>query len=178
MMPQPNALGGMAVAPQPQQAGPGPQAGPSPDQNGPSDLAAHIDQNLKQSMATNKALAKQVGQMEALRRELDALLEKGDMLEPEDVIQGAGALVGEGFGTQEVAALLSQAPLTGGGQALLAWVQQEDAQVQQAEAQLHSQMGKAGIHTAIAAMTKLHAMHHMQGPPQAGPMPPQGGPNG
>ena len=63
------------------------------------------------------------------RGELDELRKLGDQVQVEDVIKGAGTMVGAGFSPQALAQMLAQMPTTG-GQALEAWVEQQDQRAQ------------------------------------------------
>jgi len=129
---------------------------------GPAQAGDNLSGNIQQAWDNADAQYKQLGEsakrMEAVRREMDALMKLGDTITVEEVIKGAGALVGAGFSPQVLAGMLAQMPTTG-GQGLAAWVQQQDQQARQMEARLHQNMEAAAVHRGIAAMTSLHADH-------------------
>ena len=161
-MPGPNALAASGGGP------------PSPP---PFNVMQHTEDNWKQAQAQHKVLLQSVKRMDSVRRELDALAKLGDQVQVEDVIKGAGTLVGTGFAPAAVAQLLSTMPTTG-GEALQAWVEQQDQQVQGAEAQLQKKVTASSIHRGITAMASLHADHvkgqMQQASAAAGAMPSQG----
>ena len=151
MDPTQSAGGGPSL--NPQTAGPTPSPGQGPN------FVQQLQQAHDQSKAQMSSLQKKVSQMKAIRGEFDRLMSLGDTISPEDVIEAAGSLVGAGFGPDEIASMLSQAPLQGGGQALAQWVAQDEAQVKQSEQQLQAAMKQQTIHLGIAGMTNLHANH-------------------
>jgi hypothetical protein len=93
-----------------------------------------------------------------VRAELDALKKLGDQVQVEDVIKGAGSMVGAGFSPQVLAQMLSQMPTTG-GQALEAWVVQQDERATQMDQQLQQKVLASSVHRGISAMAALHVDH-------------------
>jgi hypothetical protein len=165
----PNALA--AGVPQP-----GGQPGASPAGQPPFNVVQHTEDNWQKAQAQHKVLLQSAKRMSSVRTELDALAKLGDQVQVEDVIKGAGTLVGAGFAPAAVAQLLSTMPTTG-GEALQAWIEQQDQQVQAGEAQLQQKVKASAIHRGITAMASLH-VDHVKGQIQQarGAVPPQGSP--
>lgn len=93
-----------------------------------------------------------------VRQEMDRLMKMGDMVTEEDVIQGAGRLVGHGLGAERLAEMLATMPTTG-GQALAGWVAQQDSTVSAAEFRVkHQEIGAAHA-LGTAALRGLAANH-------------------
>jgi len=114
--------------------------------------------------------------LDKVRGELDDLMNLGDMVRPEDVIQAAGRLVGHGFGAENLAQLLSDMP-TMGGQGLASWIRMHDITVTQAEMQLRqasyvtqSRMGIAAIKSLAASQLEHAAGQDKGGDPSAPPI--------
>src|SRR5215469_5910563 len=59
-------------------------------------LKAQLDQGMKAQ-----------GVLDHLRTELDQLIDMGDMVRPEQVVEAAGRLVGHGLGATQLAAIMS-----------------------------------------------------------------------
>ena len=76
-----------------------------------------------------------VKMLELVKGEMGKLSALGDMVTPEDVIEGAGTLVSKGAPAGQMAALLASMPQSG-GPALQAWLAQQEAFVAQREATL------------------------------------------
>ncbi len=129
------------------------------------DPVSHVEKTWENAQAQHGKLSESAGRLGAVRRELDELMKMGPNVTPEDVIKGAGALVGAGMSPQSLAQLLSSMP-TNGGEALAAWVEQQDQQVRGMEQQSQAQVKASAIHRGIAAMTKLN-MDHVRGKVQA-----------
>jgi hypothetical protein len=92
------------------------------------------------------------------RQELDALVAKGDSVTPEDVIEGAGALVGAGADVHGISGMLASMP-QGGGQALVGWLKQQDQFVQQKEAQIEQTIDLSRHRLGVSAMHQLLGHH-------------------
>ncbi len=116
---------------------------------------------------------------EATRAELDKLVSLGDAVDQEDVMKGMAALVGAGGDPEALMATManSQNPMPEGGAALAAWVQQQDAQVKQHEAQL-SQMHAVAQHQLGVSALRLLAGHHIAGQVAQAVQPPVTAPGG
>ena len=118
------------------------------------------------SFLHNKAVYEKVRtasqQVMHLRSGLDKLLQLGDMVTPEDVMDEAGKVVARGIAPQDMASLLSTMP-TLGGQQLQGWLAIHDATLRDHEAQLQSAVDLARHRTSVSA---LHAMaaHAVQVP--------------
>jgi len=70
-----------------------------------------------------------------IREEMDKLTNMGDTISPEDVVAAAGRVVGHGVPAREMATLLAGMPVQA-GQGLAAWIQEQNALVQQQEAEV------------------------------------------
>jgi len=73
--------------------------------------------------------------LDHLRIELDQLMDMGDVVRPEHVIEAAGRLVGHGIGATQLAQIMSDMPATG-GEGLASWIRMHDVTVTRAEQQL------------------------------------------
>jgi hypothetical protein len=137
----------------------------------------HVESQWDQAQAQHKQLMASAKRMKTARSVLDELKKKGDQVQVEDVIQGAGSMVGAGFSPQALAQMLAQMPTTG-GEALQAWIEQQDQRAQQMDLQLQQQVKTSAIHRSIAAMASLR-VHSIKQQHQAAagamPGPPQGG---
>jgi hypothetical protein len=121
-------------------------------------VAQNVQARWEAAQAQHKQLLDQAQRVDASRRELDTLGKLGDSIEVEDVIKGAGTLVGSGFSPMALASMLSSMPTTG-GQALQAWVAQQEQRVSGIEQQMRQQLKDSSIHRGIAAMSMLHIQH-------------------
>lgn len=123
-------------------------------------LIARIRGGYDQAKSQHSKLLESAKRLDVVRSELDELAKLGDTVTPEDVIKGAGALVGAGFDPTQMATMLAQMP-TAGGQALAAWVQQADAGAQQHEASMAQAMQQSKIHMGATALASLRLDHRM-----------------
>src|SRR5215472_18693703 len=73
--------------------------------------------------------------LDHLRVELDQLMDMGDVVRPEHVIEAAGRLVVHGIGATQLAQIMSDMPATG-GEGLASWIRAHDLTITQAEMQL------------------------------------------
>jgi hypothetical protein len=131
---------------------PSPPAGQTP---GGFSAEQHVEQNWQQAQTQHKQLMASEKRMKVARTMLDSLKKKGDQVQVEDVIEGAGTMVGAGFSPQALAQMLAQMPTTG-GEALQAWVEQQDQRAQQMDMQLQQTLKSSAIHRAITGMASLH----------------------
>lgn len=157
--------------------GPAPQPQPGlPESHG--GLQSTIDMAHKAARGQVAKLQDSLGMVDHVRQELGTLSALGEAVTPEDVIKGAGTLVGHGADPVGMAGLLADMPE--GGQALNAWLQQQTAKVTQNEQQLQQQMLGAR-HTAATAALHSLTMNHISSKfaaaqqPTAAPQP--GGPD-
>ena len=109
------------------------------------------------------------GNAQLVRSALDSLLERGDTVRPEDVIDEAGRVVAGGIDPMQMATLLADMPE--GGPALQGWLQAHEQQFAQQQAQL-AQAHEAARHqlgTSAIRMLAAHVVHsgHVVPPPQA-----------
>lgn len=120
---------------------------------GPAAQNPHADA-FGQAQASYAATSKAMGMMDKVRTELTGLAKMGSAVTPEDVIQGAGKLVGSGADPMELAGLMSDMP-TNGGDALAAWVAQHAATSAQNEAKLKM------AHEAAKHSLGVASIHHL-----------------
>jgi hypothetical protein len=143
-----------------------------PNQSSMFSVENHVNDAWQKANVQHKQITDQVKRIDSVRRELERLAELGDTVTVEDVIRGAGTLVGTGFAPTAVAQLLSTMPTTG-GQAMQAWVSQQSEKVQALEQQADQKYTDSAIHRGLAGMAVLH-VKHIKGPPQAPQMPGSG----
>jgi hypothetical protein len=141
---------------------------------GAFDLTQNIQDAWENAKQQHNQLLQGAKKLDAIRTQLDQLTKLGDTIQVEDVIKGAGTLVGAGQTPAAMAQMLATMPTTG-GEALQAWVMQADQKVQAAEQQMAKTLAASGIHKAMAAFASLH-LKHVKG--QLGPQPPMGGGGG
>lgn len=111
--------------------GPPPAGGPQRGRPGQSPLET-AGKNVQAQYKTGMQ-AQQV--LDHLRIELDQLMDMGDVVRPEHVIEAAGRLVVHGIGATQLAQIMSDMPATG-GEGLASWIRMHDVTVTRAEQQL------------------------------------------
>lgn len=131
------------------------QAGPNPAQQPPGIHPALADAH-DQAVAQFGQTSKMVSQMDRVRKELTTLAKMGSAVMPEDVIQGAGKLVGGGADPMHLANLMADMPASG-GDALASWVAQHAASTAQQEAQLTAMHEAARHSLGVSSVHKLAA---------------------
>jgi hypothetical protein len=129
---------------------------------GQFNVEQHVEQNWEQAQAQHKQLMASQKRMNVARNMLDKLKKMGDQVQVEDVIEGAGTMVGAGFSPTALAQMLAQMPTTG-GEALQAWVEQQDQRARQMDQQLQQSIKSSAIHRGMAAMASLHVHSIKQG---------------
>lgn len=158
---------------------------PPPGQNG-QEQGGQRPPSLEQvgRMAQNQykdgMRAQQV--LDHLREELDQLMDHGDMIRPEQVIEAAGRLVGHGIGAAQLAQLMSDMPATG-GEGLAGWIRMHDVTVTNAEQALMQEnnlirhrMGMVGMRMLAQQHVQSRVDMHLQGMQASmGPLSPGGG---
>ena len=135
---------------------PGPAGSP-----GPGDIL--LSQH-KQNQAAFDQISKASGNLEKISKQLDMLEEKGDTVQPEDVIEAAGRLVASGgFSPSALAGILADMPTTG-GPALAGWIQTHIEkleiplqQIAQAKALAAHKMGVGVLHLAASHVLENRA---------------------
>lgn len=140
-----------------------PSAGPPSPQNGvPASKQrqpfADIHQAFNQSKAQYEMGMKAQGVLDHLRTELDILMEKGDIIRPEDVIEAAGRLVGHGLGAAQLAQIMSDMPATG-GEGLASWVRMHEQSIFAVEQQLAQQNNMMRHQLGVSSIKSLAASH-------------------
>src|SRR5215471_3257789 len=165
-----NSLNPMAM---PDSMSPGPSASPNPTalppqgpgRQSPSPFA-DVHQSVKQAHNNYRETLRAQKVLDHIRTERDKLMEMGDVVRPEHVVESAGRLVGHGLGAQQLATLLADMP-TVGGQGLASWVRMHNIQVTMAEAALARENAVAQHNLAVAGLASLGAtdleaiQHHM-----------------
>jgi hypothetical protein len=121
-----------------------------------------VHQNLESAQKQYKNNMKAYQVIDHVRREMDDLMEMGDMVRPEDVIQAAGRLVGHGLGAENLAQVLGDMP-TVGGQGLASWIRMHDVTIRGAEAKLGQETDLMRHRLAIAGFRSLAAIHAEDG---------------
>jgi hypothetical protein len=142
-------------APMPNQAGPGPagQAGAPQQPMSLEQVGRMMHNQYKDGMKAQEVL-------DHLRTELDQLLDYGDMVRPEQVIEAAGRLVGHGIGATQLAQIMSDMPAIG-GEGLASWVRMHDVTVTNAEQALIQQNNLVGHRLGMVGMRMLAQQHVM-----------------
>lgn len=105
--------------------------------------------------------------LDRARVELTNLAKLGDMVTPEDVIKGAGKLVGAGMSPMALAKLMSDMPDQ--GPQLQAWLQTHATQLAAREAQLEPVLSHARHQLGVTALRALAAHSLMPQMPQQAP---------
>jgi len=187
-MPPGGAGGGAPVGGGPVPQGPAPRpegasinAPPEPPSAPPSGNAmlppskagqpfADVHQNLKYAQNRFDTNMKAQRVLDHLRVELDQLMEMGDMVRPENVIESAGRLVGHGIGATQLAQIMSDMPAQG-GEGLASWIRMHDVTITNAERQLAQQTSVIQHQLGVAGIRSIAATHMQQeamGPQMAG----------
>jgi hypothetical protein len=96
--------------------------------------------------------------LDHVRRELDQLVDWGDTVRPEHVIEAAGRLVGHGLGATQLAQLMSDMPAQG-GEGLASWVRMHDMVIGQAEQALVQENNLVRHRMGIAGIRMLAEQH-------------------
>jgi hypothetical protein len=126
-----------------------------------------------QARAAFEQTSKAVTQMDHVRKGLERLSDRGDMVTPEDVIAEASKLVAHGIDPAALASILADMPQEGGGEALGGWVTAHAVSAAQAEQQLMQARAVAQHELGVSAVHMLtaHDVHRaVTGPgPQPGP---------
>jgi hypothetical protein len=137
------------------------------------DLTDHAHRSKAAWEQTGKALK----QLDHIRKELDKLGDKQDMVTMDDVVGAAGRLVAHGIDPVALAGVLADAPQDGGGAALGGWVQSHAQAAMEGEQKLlalhqanQHEMGVAALHVIMG-----HTMGGGKIPIREQPSQPNGG---
>src|SRR5215469_16237823 len=149
--------GASILAPGPPGMPPSGRAGPPPASKAGQPFA-DVHQQLKYSQSQFKQGQQAQQVLDHLRRELDSLMEMGDTVRPEHVIEAAGRLVGHGIGATQVATIMSDMPAQG-GEGLASWIRMHEAVVSQAEMQLIQENRLIQHNMGVAAVSAMAATH-------------------
>jgi len=129
-----------------------------------------LQQELTDHMYRSKAMYDQTGkairQVDAIRKELEKLADKQDMVTMEDVIAAAGRLVGHGLDPLALAGILADAPQDGGGAALGGWVQSHAQAAMEGEQKLLA-LHDSNAHEMGVAAAHVMMVNEMGGGPPA-----------
>lgn len=131
--------------------------------------------NVFDQHSRNKALyeltSKALRQIDTVRKSLDRLAEKRDVVTMEDIIHEAGKLVGHGIDPAALAGILADAPQEGGGEALGAWIaghadnmMKQEAALMQEHKLIQHNMGISAIHAMMAHANGTSLMQGMPNP--------------
>ncbi len=152
---------GNALAPMGPQAAPPPGGPPPPAAGGMPSSIDEVSNILSKSHGQAKAAydntTKALGQLDAIRKGLERLSDKGDMVMMEDVIEEAGKLVGHGVDPVALAGLLADAPQEGAGEALGGWVATHAITAATAEQQLLAAHNAARHEMGVSALRLIMA---------------------
>lgn len=153
-----------AAGPQPRTAGgigdlPSPQAGARDSFDGSRNT-------LMQQFNKNEAWYKQTGQalarIDKIRKSLERLSDKQDLVTMDDIVDEAGKLVGHGIDPMALAGMLADAPQDGGGEALGGWVATQAQTAMMGEQRMLMQHNLAQHSMGVSAMHILMAHHNAQ----------------
>lgn len=165
---------GNAPAPIPQTAG-GIGSGPMSFDASRKSLQDQHGRNLAFYKRTGETLKK----LDVIRKGLERLSDKQDMVTMDDIIDEAGKLVAHGIDPMALAGLLADAPQEGGGAALGGWVAshaqtammgEQQAMIQHTNARY--QMGVSAVHMLMAHANAQNMMGGIA--PDADHPPPEG----
>jgi len=146
----------------PQQAPP--NTPPGREAGGIGDMPSFEDsqKTMMQQHQRNKSMFKQSGdalkKLDVVRKSLERLQDKQDVVTMDDIVQEAGKLVSHGIDPMALAGILADAPQEGGGEALGGWVAQHAqaaAQGEQALMQHHSD----NAHNMAVSALQLMMVH-------------------
>jgi len=99
--------------------------------------------------------------LDHLRGELDQLMDMGDMVRPEHVIEAAGRLVGHGIGATQLAQIMSDMPSVG-GEGLASWIRMHDVTVADTQQKLSMENDLIRHRLGMVGM-RMMAEQHVQG---------------
>jgi hypothetical protein len=117
-----------------------------------------------QAMARYNAVMKAQTLAEEVRSELDSLVDKGEALENDDVLDAMARLVGKGADPNQFGAIIAGQggvpPMPEGGAGLASWVQNLDIMMVQKEEALRGPLTQARL-GALTSAVHLLAAHHI-----------------
>jgi hypothetical protein len=124
-----------------------------------------------QARAAFEQTSKAVAQMDHVRKGLEKLSDRGDMVTPEDVIGEASKLVAHGIDPMALASILADMPQEGGGEALGGWITAHAVSAAQAEQQLMQARAVAQHELGVSAVHMLTAHDVHRAVTGVGPQP-------
>lgn len=144
-----------------------PGAGGGGMPSSPEALTKVLQQHYGEAKTRYQETGKSLGLLDHVRKSLERLADKGDMVTQEHVIDEAGKLVGHGVEPMALAGLLADMPQEGGGEALGGWVQGHAIAAAQGEQQLLVAHNVARHEMGVAAMHMLagHTLGARLAPP-------------
>jgi hypothetical protein len=121
---------------------------------------------LMQQHTRNKALFEHTGQalkkIDIIRKGLEKLSDKQDVVTMDDIVEEAGKLVSQGIDPMALAGILADAPQEGGGEALGGWVASHAQVAAQGEQAMMQQHALARHNMAVSAIHLLMAHTNAQ----------------
>ena len=139
------------------------QGAPAPSISPHHDMLSSMH---KQAMAKYQAIATAHELAEEFREELDGLVDKGDAVSDDDVLDAMARLVGKGADPQQLAVVMSggqgQPPMPTAGPGLAQWCQNMDQVLSQKEEALQGPLAQARME-ALGSGVHLLAAHHIHG---------------
>lgn len=141
-----------------------PEQKPEANPNGPNVSAGGsqnpFEQVFKQSQAQFELVSKAKINVDRIQNELDKLLDKGDVVQPDDVIASAGKIVSSGMPAKQMATLLAQMPEQR-GEILSGWLKSQSQILQEQIQQLapiyavsKHQMGVNALRLLVATIAQ------------------------
>jgi hypothetical protein len=164
---------GGPVAPEPAvESGVLPQPVPAP-----SPMASHFGSAQDQVALQYQRMQKATAMLRRVRGEMDKLMALADTVKQEDVVEAAGRMVADGLGSVQVAGILATMPQD--GEALQAWVRQQDLGIQHREGQAERALALVRHELGLAAFRSIigHSAEAQQPPAQIQPPPAAPPPN-
>lgn len=119
---------------------------------------ADVHQEFKQVNNQYKDGMRAQEVLDHLRAELDQLMERGDTVRPEHVIEAAGRLVGHGIGATQLATIMSDMPAQG-GEGLASWIRMHDVTITNAEQSLAMENNVLRHGLGVQALRSMAATH-------------------
>lgn len=126
-----------------------------------------LTQEHQRNKAVYEVTSKALKQVDAVRKSLDRLQQKQDVVKMDDLIEEAGKLVAHGIDPMALAGILADAPQEGGGEALGNWVSGHAQAAEQAEQglMLQNRLAKHNIGVSASHLLMAHAnSQSMMGP--------------
>lgn len=134
---------------------------PSPDRSFDGTRKTLMQQHTR-SVAQFDQTTKALKKLDAIRKGLERLQDKQDLVTMDDVVDEAGKLVAHGIDPMALAGMLADAPQQGGGEALGGWVASHAQTAAMGEQRLMIQNNIARHQMAVSAIHLLTAHANAQ----------------